>query len=122
MLVEVIVLAPDERRFVVIDDPLPAGFEAIDFSLATSSSHLAERGLWQDGFSSAWYRRELRDEQVLHFVDEMPAGLYRYAYLARATSSGSFVVPPTSAKEMYQEEVFGRTAATKVKIAPAEAR
>lgn len=122
VLVEVIVLAPDERRFVVIDDPLPAGFEAIDFSLATSSSHLAERGLWQDGFSSAWYRRELRDEQVLHFVDEMPAGLYRYAYLARATSSGSFVVPPTSAKEMYQEEVFGRTAATKVKIAPAEAR
>jgi uncharacterized protein YfaS (alpha-2-macroglobulin family) len=53
---------------------------------------------------------------VLFFVDSMPAGLYRYRYLARATSLGRFVVPPTRVLEMYQPEVFGRTGASVVEV------
>lgn len=117
VLVEVQVLAPDPRRFVVVDDPLPAGLEAVDLSLKTGTSHLSVAATEQDGFSSAWYRRELRDDRVLHFVDDMPAGLYRYVYLARATTPGTFVTPPTMALEMYQDEVFGRTGARMVTIA-----
>ena len=36
--------------------------------------------------------------------------MYRYRYLARATTLGTFVVPPTQVEEMYTPEVFGRTA------------
>jgi hypothetical protein len=46
----------------------------------------------------------------------MPAGVYRYRYLARATTLGRFVVPPTRVEEMYQPEVFGRSAASVVEI------
>ncbi|KYF82970.1 hypothetical protein BE11_26595 [Sorangium cellulosum] len=60
--------------------------------------------------------REIRDDRVLFFVDHMAAGMYRYRYLARATTLGSFVVPPARAEEMYSPEVFGRTGAISVKV------
>lgn len=121
VLVDVVVGAPSLRHFVVVEDPLPAGFEAVDASLATTSNLLdvAAAGSEPDaasGFQSSWFRQELRDDRVLFFIDDMPPGLYRYRYLARATSLGRFVVPPTRAEEMYQPEVFGRTAASSVEI------
>jgi uncharacterized protein YfaS (alpha-2-macroglobulin family) len=93
----------------------------VDASLAVSSPALDVNQSPPDeetasGFSSSWYRRELRDDRVLFFIDDMPAGLYRYRYLARATALGRFVVPPTHVEEMYQPEVFGRTGASVVEI------
>lgn len=117
VLVELTVVVPSRRRYVVIDDPLPAGLEAIDPNLTTSQASLS--GLSSDpggGFSYAWHRSELRDDRVLYFVDDMPAGVYRYRYLARATTVGQFVTPPTRAMEMYQPEVYGRTGARTVTI------
>jgi len=36
-------------------------------------------------------------------------GSYDYSYIVRATTPGTFLVPPTKAEEMYSPEVFGRT-------------
>ena len=36
--------------------------------------------------------------------------MHEYTYVARATTPGTFVVPPTRAEEMYSPETFGRTA------------
>jgi alpha-2-macroglobulin len=116
VLVDIEVLAPDMRRYVVLDDPLPAGFEAIDFSLATSGGALSPELANSNGYSWAWSRSEIRDDRVLYFVDEMPAGLYRFTYLARATTSGRFVTPPTSVHEMYQEQVMARTGSRWVQV------
>ena len=120
VLVDVVVGAPALRHFVVIDDPLPAGLEAVDASLATSSPALDVAGHGADdassGFRNTWYRRELRDDRVLFFGDEMPTGLYRFRYLARATALGHFVLPPTTASEMYQPEVFARSAASELSV------
>jgi uncharacterized protein YfaS (alpha-2-macroglobulin family) len=94
----------------------------VDASLSTTSAALDVPGSQSDsdpeatGFQASWYRRELRDDRVLFFVDQMPAGLYHYRYLARATTLGRFVVPPTRAEEMYQPEVFGRTAASTLEV------
>lgn len=123
ILADIVVVTPKPRRFVAIDDPLPAGFEAIDMRLSTSSRRpgfdMPEYGSNEDdedggGWSS--FTKEIRDDRVLFFVDDLPAGVYRYRYLARATSLGSFVVPPTKAEEMYAPEVFGRTAAGKITV------
>lgn len=117
-IVDLVVVAPGARRFVVIDDPVPAGLSAFDASLATSSRSVAEAegGVRINGFSSAWHRRELRDDRALFFVDEMPAGIYHFRYLARAHTPGNYVVPPTRAMEMYQPEVYGRTRASAVSV------
>jgi alpha-2-macroglobulin len=126
VLVDLLVAAPSLRHFVAIEDPLPAGLEAVDTLLATTSADLnleaqaaagaALPGAAPSRFASSWYRQELRDDRVLFFVDHMPAGIYHYRYLARATSLGRFVAPPTRAFEMYQPEVFARTGANVVEV------
>ena len=133
VLADVLVVTPSPRDYVVIDDPLPAGLEAIDARLATTARWLdAENGdgsgepcpgcvdeddiATEEAFREVWDRRELHDDRVLYFVDHLPAGMFRYRYLARATTHGSFVVPPTKAEEMYSPEVFGRTGATAVEV------
>jgi uncharacterized protein YfaS (alpha-2-macroglobulin family) len=127
VLADVVVVTAQPRRYVAVDDPLPAGFEAVDTRLATTSDRLRaidrrgvrfdedddamERSEW-----SSYYTREVRDDRVLFFVDAMAAGVYRYRYLARATASGSFVTPPISAHAMYAPEVFGRSGAETIVI------
>lgn len=125
VLAEIVVVTPSPRQYVVIDDPLPGGLEPIDTGLASTSEHLrgslrgsARQGGGAEAFSVAWAREELRDDRALFFIDRMPAGIYRYRYLARATTLGSFIVPPTRAEEMYTPEVFGRSGADLVSIAP----
>lgn len=118
-VIDLLVVAPNARRFVVIDDPIPAGLAAFDSSLATSSEYLAEAEsdeVASSGFSRAWSRRELRDDRALFFVDDMPSGLYHFRYLARPHTPGTYVVPPTRASEMYQPELYGRTAASTLTV------
>ncbi len=136
VLVDLVVVTPDPRVQVVIDDPLPAGLEAVQTDLATSARTLDvtsaggegddddDRGADRDdrangrGYGFAWYHREFHDDRVLTFVDHMPAGAYHYRYLARATTHGTFVTPPTRAECMYEPETFGRTAATTFEVKP----
>ncbi len=148
VLGEIVVVTPAPREFVVVDDPLPAGFEAIDARLATTArsadvdraerrAEAAEDGEDGDGdeaadepddrrargeaYEESAYVREIRDDRVLFFVDHMAAGMYRYRYLARATTHGTFVLPPTRAEQMYAPEVFGRSAADAIVVAPRSA-
>ncbi|MBK8258805.1 MAG: Ig-like domain-containing protein [Polyangiaceae bacterium] len=126
VLGEVTVVTTTPRNFVVIEDPLPAGFEAIDARLATTvpSLNVDNRGDYDDSseeeesedYDYSSFVREVRDDRVLFFVDHLPAGMYRYRYLARATTFGTFVLPPTRAEEMYAPEVFGRTAAGSIAV------
>ncbi|MDI3282020.1 MG2 domain-containing protein [Polyangium sp. 15x6] len=134
VLGEIVVVTPSPRKYVVVDDPLPAGFEPVDARLATTARNAdldEEEGDPEDAFYeeggyddvatgrailSSRYLRELRDDRVLFFIDRMPAGMYRYRYLARATSIGTFVLPPARAEEMYAPEVFGRTAAGTITV------
>src|SRR5262249_19508758 len=111
-----------------------AGFEAIDARLRTSAVSLdvdaQDDANDDDGESpeddvamgrayfGSDYVREVRDDRVLFFVDHMAAGMYRYRYLARATTNGAYVLPPTKAEEMYAPEVSGRTAAGSIAITP----
>ena len=43
-------------------------------------------------------------------------GVYTYSYTARATTIGEFQLPPVHAEAMYQPELFGHSASSKVRI------
>jgi uncharacterized protein YfaS (alpha-2-macroglobulin family) len=132
VIADLVIVTPSPRDFVVVDDPLPAGFEAVDSHLATTSSALgAGQSEWcsdcsgEDGrdevaagrtFFEHYDQRELRDDRVLFFVDHMEAGMFHYRYLARATTIGKFVVPSTRVEEMYTPETFGRNGASLVSV------
>jgi len=135
VVADLVIVSPSPRDFVVVDDPLPAGFEAVDSHLSTSSSSLAvgesnSYGSCADcdsetarddlaaghTFFEDYSQRELRDDRVLFFVDHMAAGMYHYRYLARATTLGKFVLPSTRVEEMYTPETFGRNGAALVSV------
>jgi uncharacterized protein YfaS (alpha-2-macroglobulin family) len=108
-----------DRTFVAINDPLPAGFEIVDPSFAVESREdsrtLAQqgaRGQYWGGFS----RNEKYDDRIQIFADFLQAGEHKYSYLIQATTPGIFHAPATWIEQMYEPEVFGRTASGVVTI------
>lgn len=102
------VVTPSPRDFVVLESPLPGGFEPVATDLRMAGAWL--RFLERDGGPGAATRRELRDDRVVYFIDHLPAGVSRYRYIARAATKGTFVTPPSHIEEMYAPETMGRTA------------
>ncbi|MFC1485216.1 alpha-2-macroglobulin [bacterium] len=108
-----------ERNFVVLHDPLPAGFEVVDLSLATESVEEAS----SFGDSARAYRRwgtfdhkELYDDRVILFANYLERGEHTYSYLVQATTSGNFLMPCAKIEEMYNPEVFGRTGEKRISV------
>jgi len=130
VLVDLLLETPEARHQVVLDDPLPAGLEPIEFGFATSAQTLAttERAVAKAvrantspgryGLTSLTGKvhREMHDDHVLHFIDHLEPGIHHFRYLARATSLGQFVTPPTRATCMYDPEVFGQTSSTLLEV------
>jgi hypothetical protein len=117
--VRLTIIAPHDLYYVVVEDPLPAGAEAIDTSLDTTSLTAQGPGLYRETDDEMWYdfyywwwrwysHSEMRDEKVVLFADYLPAGTYEYVYTFRATLPGEYHVIPTTANEFYFPEVFGR--------------
>ena len=107
-----------ERNFVVVDDPVPAGFEIINTSFKTTAQNLTqeERSSGQWWYSNPFRHRELRDDRALFFADYLPANVHTLTYLVRATSYGTFAMPATRIEGMYEPEVFGQTASHVITI------
>jgi uncharacterized protein YfaS (alpha-2-macroglobulin family) len=43
------------------------------------------------------------------FANHLPPGVHDFSYLARATTSGTFVLKPARAEAMYAPELWGRS-------------
>ena len=105
VVVQLDLATPSPRHAVVIESPLPAGLEAADADLRLGGSWV--RRAESHGRAT---KRELRDDRVVYFVDELPAGLSTFRFVARATTPGVFIAPPARAEEMYAPDTFARTA------------
>ncbi|HEX5690606.1 MAG TPA: alpha-2-macroglobulin, partial [Roseiflexaceae bacterium] len=105
--VELSIVAPHDLYYLSVEDALPAGAEAIDPTLATTSQLARQPEIYWPWWN--WYSRsELRDEKVVLFADTLSKGSYLYSYTMRLTLPGEFRVIPTTANEMYFPEVYGR--------------
>ncbi|WP_158412165.1 alpha-2-macroglobulin family protein [Ilumatobacter nonamiensis] len=135
--VRLTMVADAQRTHVALIDPLPAGLEPVNPALATATtvppedsfesedgdvpaesfdaaSHAAYGSFWRQ-----WYdHQNLRDDRAEAFATILPGGTYEYVYVARATTPGEYVVPPTRAEEIFAPEVFGRSASTAVTVTP----
>ena len=113
------VVSNQARNYVVVEDPLPAGFETVNLSFETTGRNLAD--LLQHNNKEWWYRNpfqytEMHDDRVLLFADYLPAGVHTFSYLARVTSFGTFEMPSTRAEGMYEPEVFGQTSSRQIVV------
>lgn len=121
--VTVTMVSRSAQSHVALTDPLPAGLEALNPALATTSKDLAGKnaaGGDADPLSWAptWYdHQDLRDDRAEAFAGWLQGGVYTYNYLASATTPGTFVVPAATAEQIYAPETFGRSATDRVVVA-----
>ncbi|MBL9020101.1 MAG: Ig-like domain-containing protein [Myxococcales bacterium] len=111
----------ENRRYhVALVDPLPAGLEAMNPALAVTGpipqdpNEQKSRGAYWWWYGPWYEHQNLRDERTEAFAALLWEGVHEYSYVARATTPGNFVVPPTKAEEMYMPETFGRSASDRV--------
>ncbi len=120
-----------ERRFVAVTDPLPAGFEPVESWFATTARQLSadqdrqsaaeDAATPQDSWTFLWRAGgfdhvERHDDRVELFATRLSEGVHVFSYVARATTAGSFRTAPARAEEMYDPEVFGRTATAVIEV------
>ncbi len=75
------------------------------------------RVIWWGWRPWRWYEHHnLRDERAEAFGSLVWAGVHTFEYVARATTPGTFVVPPAKAEEMYHPETFGRGAGDRMVV------
>lgn len=118
--VKLTMVAAARRYHVAMVDPLPAGLEPMNPALAVTGTvpndpaQQQSRGPWWYWMGTWYEHQNMRDERVEAFTSLLWEGVYGYSYVARATTPGSFVVPPTKVEEMYAPETFGRSATDRV--------
>ncbi|MBH1974392.1 MAG: alpha-2-macroglobulin family protein, partial [Rhodobacteraceae bacterium] len=90
---------------VMVDDPLPAGFEIDNPNLMTGSNDaLAALGLETEVAHS-----EFRQDRFLTAIDRHDNATFRLAYTVRAISPGTFHHPAAAVEDMYRPDLTGRT-------------
>jgi len=84
-----------EWRYLALEDPLPAGVEAIQDTTAYPLEREAP-GSW-------WYgsRVEYRDSRTVFFQETFDRGRYEFAYLVKVIAPGQFRAVPAQISPMY---------------------
>jgi alpha-2-macroglobulin len=103
---------------VALTDYVPAGFE-IDNPRLVSSGHTGTLD-WIDHAGDPVHT-EFRDDRFTAAFERRKddAPVYTVAYVVRAVSPGSYVLPQAVVEDMYRPDRFGRTDTGVVEIAPA---
>ncbi len=99
VLVRIELEAPRDLDYVLVEDPLPAGFEVLE---DTAQGPFA----WQ----------ERRDDRQVFFVTRLPKGTTVLTYVLQATFWGRFTALGTTAAPMYLPEVHGRAAGYRLEV------
>ncbi len=116
------VVTPADRSYVVLHEPVAAGFTAVNTSFVTESKLLAglletlrKRQTASSSFST-FDHEEFYHDKVLIFATELKKGEHVFTYLLRAETPGNYNLSPSKAFMMYHPEVFGSTNSTTLKI------
>lgn len=98
---------------LVIDDPLPAGFEAVDTSFRTTLRAIVPQ-------SDSWQidATQIYRDRVVAYAQHLDPGVYDVHYLVRSVTPGTFRWPGARAYLQDAPEQFGRSASTKLEVRP----
>ena len=109
--VRTIVDHPVDR--IVIEDPLPAGFEAVDTSFRTTLQAIVPQ-------SDSWQidATQIYRDRVVAYAQHLDPGVYDVHYLVRSVTPGTFRWPGARAYLQDAPEQFGRSASSTLEVRP----
>ena len=99
---------------LMIDDPLPAGFEIDNPNLLNSASIKALGWIKQAPTQNV----EFRSDRFLAAVDHKTTEAFQLAYVVRAVSPGVYHHPAAIVTDMYRPEYRANTATTRLTVTP----
>ncbi len=100
---------PEDMWYVIVEDPLPAGTEAVNGTLNTTA-------IGEVGGRYYWSHSDLRDEKAVFFTTHLWEGVHECTYVIRATTAGVFTAMPTEVTPMYEPDVWGRSTSAVLQI------
>jgi uncharacterized protein YfaS (alpha-2-macroglobulin family) len=98
---------------LVIEDPLPAGFEAVDASFQTTLQAIVPQ-------SDSWQidTTQIYRDRVIAYAQHLDPGVYDFHYLVRSVTPGTFRWPGARAYLEDAPEQFGRSAGGMLTVRP----
>jgi len=124
--VRLTIIIPNSLHYVVIEDPFPAGAEAVNPNLLTSQQIGTRPELNLGNPLSRgwgwWYfsNIEFYDEKAVLSSTYLPAGTYEYVYTIRPGLEGVYNVIPPIGYEFFFPDVYGRGAGSTFTVLPTE--
>ncbi len=111
--VKLIIDVPEGASFVIIEDQLPGGLEALNESLNTTSPDIDKEYYWGESNyywqSYGYNNKEVRQDHVTFFITNFSPGEHGIVYFARVTHAGTYTAMPTEAYAMYDASLWGRS-------------
>jgi alpha-2-macroglobulin len=100
------VIADHAVNHLVINDPLPAGLEAVDSQFQTTTAYFQPlQDSWEIDYQTIY------KDRISAYADRLEPGVYTLHYLVRAVTPGTFTWPGAKAHLQFAPEEFGRTSA-----------
>ncbi|MBK9055848.1 MAG: hypothetical protein IPL78_34585 [Chloroflexi bacterium] len=102
----------DTAFYLMVEDQLPGGLEALNERLNTTSYEAMAYGQQRSSYwrEYGYNYKEVRGERVTFFITEAGQGVHTITYLARVTQSGTFNALPVELSAMYDAATWGRSA------------
>jgi hypothetical protein len=95
LTVRLTVAGSPEWRYLALEDPLPAGVEAIQDTTAYPLEQPTANAWWSGS------RVEYRDAKTVFFQETFEQGRYEYSYLVKVIAPGQFRAVPAQVSPMY---------------------
>ncbi|MCA9835505.1 MAG: hypothetical protein KC422_01260 [Trueperaceae bacterium] len=107
ILVTVEITPEDNYRYVMVNDPLPAGFSVVEDDSVFRIAGVEPRYGYDYYGWNYWYDgREVHDERVDFYFTYL-ADPVTFTYILRAETPGSYAALPTQAWLMYEPDIKG---------------
>jgi uncharacterized protein YfaS (alpha-2-macroglobulin family) len=112
VIVRLTVNATEAQSYLMIEDPIPAGFEFIE------QENLYELKAKPDWWAFYYTRREFHDDRAALFSTQFARGQGRFHYLLKAVTPGTFQANPARVLPMYEPARQASTRSATVTVTP----
>jgi uncharacterized protein YfaS (alpha-2-macroglobulin family) len=106
-----VTVAGSEWRYLLMEDPIPAGAEFIQ---RDDLYELKQRPNWWEYYFT---RREFHDDRAAIFQTYL-SGAHQYVYLLKVVNPGKFQISPAMVQPMYQPAIMATSDAATLEVKP----
>jgi alpha-2-macroglobulin len=108
--VRVTIAGSNDWRYLIVEDPLPAGVEAVQ---DTTAYPMEREDRWRWWWGS---QTEYRDNRTVFFQERFDGGRAEFVYLVKVIASGDFRAAPAQVAPMYVPDVAASSEPVRIRV------